>query len=309
MLARTTTAALSADRTTFGRAPAVALHAGDLEAVFVPEAGMAGVSLRHRGEELLSRQAGLDAYVARGAVMGLPFLHPWANRLGGRRYATRERVVELPPDLPADENGLPIHGVLPRPWSLEELAAPDGAATALAILDFADPAFPFPHRVEQRIRLDAEALTITTTLHATGRVSVPVAFGFHPYLQLPGAARETWELTLPARRHVDLDARSLPSGSTTRELAETQPLGSRVFDDGYDALGPEPRFAVAGGGRTIAVTFLRGYPVAQVFAPPGQRVVCFEPMTAPVNALVSGRGLRYVAPGRRFTAAFEIRVA
>ena len=45
-----------------------------------------------------------------------------------------------------------------------------------------------------------------------------------------------------------------------------------------------------------------------MFAPRGVDLVCFEPMTAPVNALVTGSGLRRVPPGRSLTAAFEIRV-
>ena len=55
--------------------------------------------------------------------------------------------------------------------------------------------------------------------------------------------------------------------------------------------------------------FLAGYPVAQVFAPRDHAVICFEPMTAPTNALVSGRGLRFAPPAGAFHAAFEISVA
>jgi galactose mutarotase-like enzyme len=57
------------------------------------------------------------------------------------------------------------------------------------------------------------------------------------------------------------------------------------------------------------VTFLEGYPDAQLFAPDVLDVVCFEPMAARVNALVTGEGLRTVAPGATATAAFEIRVS
>jgi hypothetical protein len=51
----------------------------------LPGAGMAGVSLRHAGAELLDRQAGLKTYVERGAVLGIPILDPWAT---GRRLST-----------------------------------------------------------------------------------------------------------------------------------------------------------------------------------------------------------------------------
>ena len=56
-------------------------------------------------------------------------------------------------------------------------------------------------------------------------------------------------------------------------------------------------FSVAGGGRTITVTFLEGYRYAQIYTPPGGRLICFEPMTAPTNALKSGAGLETLAPG------------
>jgi aldose 1-epimerase len=290
----------SARRSTFDGLAAVTLRAGALEAVFVPCAGMAGVSLRHDGAELLDRREGVRAYARSGATMGIPFLHPWANRLEGWPYETDA--------LPRDEHGIPIHGVLPQAWEVVACTADDERATVDAALGFSSPAFPFPHRVMQHIGLDAGALTVTTTLRPAGHAPVPIAFGFHPYLTLPGVARAAWVIDLPARRHLVADARSLPTGETAWMRAERAPLGSRAFDDGYDALGHMPRFAVSGGGREVAVTFLRGYPVAQVFAPAGQDVVCFEPMTAPVNALSTGRGLRRIAPGATFTAVFEIRV-
>jgi aldose 1-epimerase len=57
------------------------------------------------------------------------------------------------------------------------------------------------------------------------------------------------------------------------------------------------------------VTFETGYPAAQVFSPPGADFICFEPMTAPTNALRSGHGLPRVPPGAAFTAVFRIAVA
>lgn len=68
---------------------AVTLAAGTLEATFVPRLGMVAASLRHAGVELLDGRGGLRAYRDSGAVMGVPLLHPWANRL-----ARDELVVE-----------------------------------------------------------------------------------------------------------------------------------------------------------------------------------------------------------------------
>jgi aldose 1-epimerase len=287
---------------------AIRLTSGSLAAAFVPEVGMAGVSLRHQGDELLSREGGVGAYLATGAVMGIPLLHPWANRLDREDYEAAGLAVRLPRRLPRDDHGLPIHGVGPQPWRVVDVGADDDSAWLTAALEFDDATFPFPHRVEQRMTLRPSALMIETTLRAHLR-PVPVSFGFHPYLRLPGVPREDWIVSLPARRRLLTDDRSIPSGATAHERAEVRPLGRRFFDAGYDELGREPRFTVSGGGRATTVRFLSGYPVAQVFAPCEQDVICFEPMTAPANALISGRGLRFVPPSGAFHAAFEISVA
>src|ERR1700760_4160495 len=75
---------------------------GGLVAVFVPEAGMICCSLKHRGEELLGQRNGLRGYVERYSTMGIPFLHPWANRLGAGRFelAGRGGDPPLPPPPP-----------------------------------------------------------------------------------------------------------------------------------------------------------------------------------------------------------------
>jgi galactose mutarotase-like enzyme len=68
---------------------------GGVEAIFVPEAGMVCCGLRHRGEELLGQRGGLTRYVEAGSTMGIPFLHPWANRLAEHRFELAGWEVDL----------------------------------------------------------------------------------------------------------------------------------------------------------------------------------------------------------------------
>ena len=63
-----------------------------------------------------------------------------------------------------------------------------------------------------------------------------------------------------------------------------------------------------GAGRRVEVTFLEGYPCAQVFAPRNAQCICFEPMVAPRNALRNGAGLRMLASGERARTRFSLRV-
>jgi aldose 1-epimerase len=140
-----------------------------------------------------------------------------------------------------------------------------------------------------RATLDGGGLTIATRVTSTGSAGpVPIAFGWHPYFNLPDDAR----VTLPVRSRVVLDERKLPTGDVEPvDYPPDMPV-DEGFDDGYTGVPDGARFVLRGGGRELAIEFLRGYDCAQVFAPPGKGLIAFEPMTAPTNALHSGTGLR-----------------
>src|SRR5512134_3890532 len=131
-----------ADSTT-DATPTVTLSSADadLHATFAPGLGMIGCSLRHRGAELLGQRRGLAAYAKSGSTMGIPLLHPWANRLGGFEYRVGGRTVAMPTDHPLlhrDAQGLPMHGLLAAHpgWRVEARAADDAGARLSARLDF-----------------------------------------------------------------------------------------------------------------------------------------------------------------------------
>jgi len=289
-----------------------------LEATFVPGAGMICASLRHRGDELLAQNAGVGSYAEHGKTMGIPLLYPWANRLAGFEYIVAGRTVEVPRDrsrVALDDNGLPIHGVIGGRlgWELAREPGPDaGSLKARFSWSDAQPelfeVFPFRHDLGYEARLLAGRLEIEVTVHACGEDAVPVAFGFHPYISPPGAPRERWLVELPAMRHLALDANQIPIGPEQAFVERSFELAGHEFDDGFDAVAEPARFGVAAAGRLVTVEFLHGYPCAQVFAPSSGRFICFEPMTAPANALRSGAGLRLLAPGDRHTAAFSVSV-
>ncbi len=239
------------------------LRAGALVARFEETASMVCASLTHDGQELLGLREGLEAYVERGKTMGIPLLHPWANRLSGYAYGE----VKLERDAPGvrdDGDGHPIHGLVHGHAAFEVVAHDETSLRAR--LDFgAHPewlrSFPYPHTLEVAVHLRPDGLTHRTTLTNTGVIPVPVSFGWHPYFAAP---------------HEPVDE---PSSRT--------------------------EFTV---GR-VTLSFLDGYTHAHLFSPPDGDIVAFEPMTAPVDALRTGIGLRHVAPGAAFSAAFRVGVS
>jgi len=296
-------------------------HECDLQVGFIPGAGMVGYSLVHRGEQLLGKSGGLAAYRERGSTFGIPLLHPWANRLAGMAYTLGGRDVQLDPErspVHLDSNGLPIHGVLAASphWEVVGRSPGNGRAAVATRLDFGAhdellAAFPFPHELHVQAELVADTLTVATIVLPTAEVSVPVSFGWHPFLRLPGLPREEWVVEMPVRQRAVLDERGLPTGEIEPVEIETGALGTRTYDDHFVGVDNPTTFALEGGGRRIELEFGQGYPYAQVYAPLGvdiEPVVCFEPMTAPVNALVTGEGLNFVPTGGSFRAEFRVRV-
>ncbi|MGE2689182.1 aldose 1-epimerase [Mycolicibacterium pulveris] len=287
--------------------------ASSLTAAFVPAAGMVGTSLADGGDELLGQRRGLNAYVTTGKTMGIPLLYPWANRLGATSYGINGAVVTLTPGtggVRADEHGAPIHGVLGAYPGWLVTARSENSLTA--VLDYGGQprllaSFPFPHLLTQTVTLDDRKLTIETTVTATTSASVPLCFGYHPYLTIPGVPREQWRLTTPSMRRLPVDHRGIPTGAHQQWNGGTEPLGHVEYDDGFDNVPAGAAFSLSGGERRIDVRFEAGYPAAQIFAPGSDDIVCIEPMAAPTDSLRRG-SYRYAVPGKPETARFSISV-
>jgi galactose mutarotase-like enzyme len=289
---------------------------GTVQAQLVPDANMLCRSLTHRGVELLHPGRGVRAYAEHGKTMGIPLLYPWANRLSRPGYEAAGTRVTLPePDgrYGLDPNGLPIHGALPGDLRWEITDGHDGDALLAASLVWDDPGlldlFPFVHELRFEAHADDTGLQIVIELWATGEDQVPVSFGFHPYLvPSPTVGRSEWRVSLGASQRLVLDDHMIPTGAT-RTLDPTRfQLGDESWDDGLCGLTAPPQFSVATDERTVTVTLDEGYGFAQVYAPPGEDFICFEPMTAPTDALNSGDGLIVLAPGETHRARFSVTV-
>lgn len=289
------------------------MRAGDLTATFLPGHGMIGTSLTHRGEEILRFPEDIETAARTGTSIGIPLNHPWANRLRGTGYTALGRRVELDaasPWLITDWNDIILHGVrwARLPW--EQAGA--GETHVVSRLRWDRPelleVFPFPHELEMRASLDPDGLTVETTLHASGGEDVPVSFGFHPYIAVPGLGRAQWRMSLPPMQAMVLDELLIPIGEREDFPAYDHRLADLDFDHGFAFVTERPSMAISGAGRRISVDFLRGFRFAQIYAPPAHDYISFEPMTAPANALVTGEDLPVAKAGEAYRTAFRISV-
>jgi aldose 1-epimerase len=294
--------------------PTLSIGAGELRAEFWPEAGLLGISLKHRGNELLRRLEDLETAKRKGSTAGIPLLYPWANRLASLHYNAAGREVTLDSNsqlLHFDDKGLPMHGV---PWGQLTWKIVDSNENSFrARLDWDRmellALFPFPHHVEITAKITANSLTLTTCILANADSVVPISFGFHPYFGIPNVPRAQWHLQMPPMRRLQLDPRGIPTGTTENVTAFDGPLADQNFDDGFALESRTANFTLSGGAYKLGVNFLNGFTHAQIFAPKGKDFIALEPMTAPTNAIASGDGLRILQRTERFESSFEISVS
>ena len=239
--------------------------------------------------------------------MGVPLLYPWANRLAGFTYDATGIRVALPPDttlVNRDPAGLPIHGALPASCAGTSSVPPPPRLTGPPRVDADEPG----------VRRCSHSRTGSSTgpTWTAGRCEIAVTLEADRGRHGPGLVRLPPVPAHPGRRagrcraHA---ARAAPAGARRRDDSHGRdralrrrdaPLGDTTWDDGFRDLLTPATFVLKGRDAEVSLTFLRGYDFAQVFAPPGSDFVCFEPMTAPTNALVSGGpDLNLVAPGEQ----------
>ena len=289
-------------------------QSSSMTATVVPQAGMIATSFADGDDEFLGQRRGLDAYITNGKTMGIPILYPWANRLSASNYEITGAVVTLTAGaggVRTDGHGAPMHGVLAAypGWLVTERSA----NSLTAVLDYGGQprllaSFPFPHVLTQQVTLENRTLSIETTVTPTTAASVPLCFGYHPYLRIPGVPREQWLLETPTMRHLPVDEWGIPTGAHAKWAGSAEPLAATAYDDGFDQVPDGSVFAISAGGRRVEVTFVEGYPAAQLFAPLGDDLIGIEPMAAPTDALRRGN-YRFAVAGKPDKARFSIKVS
>ncbi|MEM1009093.1 MAG: aldose 1-epimerase [Myxococcota bacterium] len=293
------------------------------EATFWVDVGHTCADLRLQGVPVLFCPYTREQYASSDSLAGIPFLHPWANRLSSSCWRFQETFVTLSSQTPClrDAYNRPLHGLcLKTPaWKLRR--EPDGPELRLCRLDSGFhsrllwtpehpdfEAFPFHHDVEMQVQLHNGLLRITTTVRNLDCKTMPVGFGFHPYFSFAGYKRAQITLSLCAQRMWLLNAELLPTGmSVPIEQFHPTPWALPLQDVELDHLfsvgkGHPEQVAVKRTSQTIGqaatrfgihfpdavvwVNFEQGYDFAVLYAPSGQDFVCIEPMTVPSNAFV-----------------------
>lgn len=165
--------------------------------------------------------ASLDEYRAKPARVGIPLLAPWGNRLDEQAFYANGRRYPFDMQLGNVTGAVPIHGFmsLTDQWQVVDLKHDGTAAWLTSRLDaYRQPAWmkqwPFAHTIEMTYRLSGGALEVRTTIVNMSAEPMPVAIGYHPWLQLTDSPREEWTVMVPARTRWLLNWQKVPTGVT-----------------------------------------------------------------------------------------------
>ena len=106
--------------------------------------------------------------------------------------------------------------------------------------------------------------------------------------ELETIVKKLEEGDLPLEKSLELYERGVQLSRFCHTRLEDAEKRIEILNERGEIKPAGSAFALEGGGRRVELEFESGYPYAQVFAPPDDPVVAFEPMTAPADALVKG---------------------
>ncbi len=253
---------------------------------------------------------GMPAPAASGTV-----LVPWPNRVRDGKWSHDGTSYQL--WLTDPSVGGASHGLLRfMPYTVAEQS---GDKITLAATVFPQSGYPFQLDTTVTYALTADGIEVTHVIENVGTDAAPAALGTHPYFTLGDVPTADLVLTSPGAKMLVLDDALIPVDEVPVDAASDLRDGARLGDVSLntcyteiarDADGMLRHHLSAPDGRTVTIWQGPDLDYVQVYTtdryPNRELAVAIEPMSAVPDALNSGRGLRWLAPGETWTVSWGI---
>ena len=288
----------------------VHLHRGAVTA----QIAQLGASLRGLtvgGVELISRYPENEPTPACSGVV----LAPWPNRVRDGKWNDNGTTRQLAITEPKLNNA--SHGLLR--FSAYDIEQTDASATLRATIH---PQTGYPYEIATSVTyaLTDAGIEVTHTLTNQSDAAAPVALGTHPFITIGDVDPRNLVLRVAAKTLLETDERMLPLRAVpaSEEMRTGVRLGGIALDTGFaDLIRDEDRRArhtlTAPDGRRVSLWQDESFEFVQVYTNvnyPGQKLaVAIEPMTAPVDGLNSGLGIRRLVPGETWSPSWGIELS
>lgn len=269
-------------------------------------------SLRHFERDGVQYTPGFPEDVTPPFGCGI-VLVPWPNRVEDGVWTLDGERQQL--DLTEPARGNAIHGLLR--YTAYDLVSNEGHAVTLSATIWPQHGYPFLLETEVRYELVDDGLRVTHRIRNRSDRPAPVALGAHPFHTIGDVAPEDLVLRVHARTRIEVDERLNPVGTSPIDERLRSGIALRDVDLDHALADLDPvdgavASLTAPDGRSVALVQDEQHHWLQVFTtreyPGTSLAVAIEPMTAPMNALVTGEGLHWVEPGEEWTAWWGVRV-
>lgn len=281
------------------------LHLASADGRVTAQIAQVGASLRSLRVDDVDLVPPYPAGTATPSASGIT-LFPWPNRVRDGRWTQRGETRQLAVTEPRTGNA--SHGLLRFvPYQAQQMT---DAAAALAATVYPQTGYPFQLELSVAYALTPNGIVGTHRATNVGDSDAPVALGVHPYLCRSDVPTADLTITVPAATWFAVDDQLVPVAQhpvdVDTDLRQGRRVGDLEIDRAYGMLdrdhdGRARVTLTAPDGRGVSLWLGEGMDYVQVFTMhtyPGHDVaVAIEPMTAPADALNSGQGLTWLAPG------------
>ena len=251
-------------------------------------------------------------------------LFPWPNRVRDGRWSQRGIEHHLPINEPELRNA--AHGLVREVYFMVDAVKPSAVTISTAVP--AQPGYPFAVGLSLTYQLTDNGLEVHNRVTNECDRPAPVSLGTHPYLRVGDVPTDELTVRVDADTYFPVDKQLIPTaerlvGGTAVDLSAGRRIAGAALNQCYGHVrivnGRGRHRLEAADGRAVELWTDESFGYVQVYVCPDfprfdatgrpDRVGCavaIEPMTAPPDALNSGLGLRWLAPGETWETSWGI---
>jgi len=198
-----------------------------------------------------------------------------------------------------------LHGLLyDAPFVITEQHADQESAFVVSQFDYTgtDKGYPFQFTCKVRYELRSNhQLLISTELTNTGKASIPVSDGWHPYFSFGGKIDDL-HLEFQSKYMLEFDDALLPTGNLIPydQFNSLKKIEDQFFDNcfvlNFDT--DQPLCVIRDEVKKLQLEIRpeRSYPYLQIYTPPHRNSIAIENLSAAPDAFNNGIGLIELAP-------------
>jgi aldose 1-epimerase len=240
-------------------------------------------------------------------------LSPFVCRIQDAHYAYKGKDYKLEK---FTMNESAIHGLV-FDETFEVAVSEAGPEKALVELRFSyghtDPGYPFSFDCVVRYTLKGTSIRLDTEVFNTGKDTMPLADGWHPYFQL---GKPIDELELLFHAHQMLEFKNLiPTGVRlpNEQFTHMEAVGETELDNSFvlDTPGTSPACILRDPLSRVQIEISpeASYPILQIYTPPHRRSIAIENLSGAPDNFNNGIGLIELEPGAQanFATTYTIR--